>query len=115
MLPLIPLSMIAWAIMLRGRERLRTVIVGGLFAMCLLTFANDWSFAIYKYEGLRRIEGRACVKDYYKGTGDGRCPILYVDRSVNIPLRTWMDGAKAVNVLFYQQLREEIESEKPDR
>ena len=111
-LPLIPLSMIAWASMLRDRKGLRTIVVGGLFMFCLLTFANDWAFAIYKYEGLRRIEGRACVKEYYRGTGDGRCPILYVDRSVNIPLRTWMDGAKAVNVTFYQQLRDEIESEK---
>lgn len=114
-LPLIPLSMIAWAIVLRGRTRLRTVVIGSLFAFCLVTFANDWAFAVYKYEGLRRMAGRACVKEYYKGTGDGRCPILYVDRDVNIPLRTWMDGARDVNVLFYRQMHDEIESQKLER
>ncbi|HBB97456.1 MAG TPA: hypothetical protein DC054_18910 [Blastocatellia bacterium] len=108
-LPLIPLSMIAWAILLRGRKR--AVMLGSLFAFCLLTFANDWSFDIYRYEALRRIEGRECVKAYYKGIGDGRCPTLYIDRQVNIPLATWLDNAKAVNVLFYQNLREEIETE----
>jgi hypothetical protein len=111
-IPLIPLSMIAWAIMLRGRKTLRAAVLGGLFTFCLITFANDWGFAVYKYEGFRRMEGRACVKEYYKGTGDGRCPILYVDREVNVPLRTWMDGARAVNVLFYRQMHQELEEER---
>jgi hypothetical protein len=110
-LPLIPLSMISWAIVLRSRKRLQTVVLGSLFGFCLLTFANDWDFAAYRYEARRRIDGRECVKSYYKGVGDGRCPTLYVDRGVNIPLATWLDNAKAVNVSFYQNIRREIDSE----
>lgn len=110
-LPLIPLSMIAWANLFQGRKRLQAVSLGALFAFCLLAFANDWSFAVYRSEAVRRIEGRECVKSYYRGTGDGRCPILYADRAVNIPLATWLENAKAVNVSFYRNIRAEIERE----
>jgi hypothetical protein len=114
-LPLVPLSMIAWAIVLRGRQRLQAIVLGSFFVFCFLTFANDWNFNVYRYEALRRIEGRECVKAYYKGTGDGRCPTLYVNRGVNIPLATWMENAKAVNVWFYQKIQQEIEKENEPR
>jgi hypothetical protein len=110
-LPLIPLSMIAWAILFQERKRLQAVTLGALFAFCLLTFANDWSLDVYRSEAVRRLEGRECVKAYYQGTGDGRCPILYTDRGVNIPLTTWLENAKAVNASFYRNIREEIERE----
>jgi hypothetical protein len=110
-LPLIPLSMIAWAILFQGRKRLQAIALGVLFTFCFVTFANDWSFDVYRSEAARRIEGRECVKQYYRGTGDGRCPILYTDRAVNIPLTTWLENAKAVNVSFYRSIREEIERE----
>jgi hypothetical protein len=110
-LPLIPLSMIMWAVLLRERKRLKAATLAGLFAFCWLAFANDWRFDGYEHEAARRIEGRACVKEYYKGIGDGRCPTVYSVTPAHIPLSTWLDGARAVNASFYKNIREEIETE----
>jgi hypothetical protein len=110
-LPLIPLSMIHWAILLRHQRRLQALTLAGLFAFCFVAFWDNWTFDPYRFEAGRRIDGRACVKAYYEGTGDGRCPTIYTDDTVHIPLSTWLDGAKAVNASFYRNIREEIDRE----
>lgn len=110
-LPLIPLSMIHWAVLFRRRRWLQAVTLAGLFIFCFVAFWNDWAFDPYRFEAATRIEGRACVKAYYEGTGNGRCPTIYPDDTVHIPLSTWLDGAKAVNASFYRSIRSEIDAE----
>jgi hypothetical protein len=78
----------------------------------LFTFSDDWSFQPYQTEAKNRIEGRNCVKAYYEGLGDGRCPAIYPDDPTFVPLSRSLDVAKKLNASIYRDMSGEIEREK---
>ena len=107
-MPLIPLSVVNWAVLLRRHKRLEAFALGGLFLLCGVAFSNNWSFSAYQREAAIRLEGRECVKAYYEGVGDGRCPMIYPSASIT-PLSTRLDAAKTLNVSFYREIHREME------
>ena len=111
-LPLIPLSMINWAVLLQHRTKQQALALAGLFLFCIFTFSNNWSFDPYRTEAAYRTDGRLCVKAYYKGVGDGRCPTIYSDNADYIPLSTWLENAREEQASFYADIKAEIEKEK---
>jgi len=97
---------------LQHRKLLQIFAVAGLFFFCTFTLSDNWSFEPYRGAAASRTEGRQCVKAYYKGVGDGRCPTLYPVDNFHIPLSTWLEGARRVKASFYDEIRVEIENEK---
>jgi len=110
-LPLIPLSMISWAIVLQRHKRLQAATLAGLFVVCLVAFSNNWSFDVYRAEAVNRIEGRKCVQAYYRGLGDAHCPTVYVDSPGRFPLSTWLEPARNLNASFYRTINEELKGQ----
>jgi hypothetical protein len=98
---LVPLSAVAWAIALQGRERLRVLALGGLWIFCLAAFWNDWDGAPrYEAAAKQRRRGLECMARYYAGTGDGYCPGLYPTR-----MRTKLEYARALDLSAFRAAR----------
>lgn len=98
---LIPLTVMAWAIFLKDRKRVRVGMLLGLWLLCFLTFANNWSeFSEYEAHAKQRTRGVLCIEKYYAGQGDGNCPSLYP-----LPLAEKLDEAKQLNISFYQSIQ----------
>ena len=110
-LPLLILSVLNWGVFLRGRSKLRLAVTAALWLFCCFTFRNDWDFGIYRSAAAERTENVRCVKAYYEGTGDGRCPKTY-PVALHVLFVQLMEQAKRVNASFYQEMHVRVPSDR---
>jgi general stress protein CsbA len=96
---LVMLSVINWAVFLRDKRSLKIAVLTGLWILCCASFARKWDFGLYRSSSAERLEGVRCVKAYYQGEGDGRCPTLYPDS-----LAPFLEQGKRLNASYYRDL-----------
>lgn len=98
---LIPLSVLAWSVLLQHNMKLRAYALSLLWLFCFFTFQNNWSsFSDYKSMARDRTKGILCVESYYAGRGDANCPTLFPT-----PIAQQLDEAKRLNISFYQNVQ----------
>jgi hypothetical protein len=100
---LIPLSVLAWAIFLSGRARLKSCVIASLWVFFFLSFLDNWTFDPYATASTQRIKGLRCIEDYYAYGGAADCPMLYP-----MPLADKLNQAKKMNVSFYRDIHERL-------
>lgn len=97
---LIPPTVLAWCLLLDGKVRLNRSILTILWAICYLSFRNDWSYERnYTPVKERRIRGLACLNAYYFQGGVPNCPDLYPWAAADK-----FDAARNLNLSFYADL-----------
>jgi hypothetical protein len=102
--PLVVISAINWAVFLGHRKALQIAALMILWSFCFVGFANKWDFNVYRSPSAERLEGARCIKAYYEGVGDGRCPQVYPDGSHP---EVFLEQAKRLNASFYRDLHVE--------
>jgi len=96
---LVLLSVINWAVFLRDKRRLKIAVLAGLWLLCCASFARKWDLGPYRTSSAERLEGVRCVKAYYQGEGDGRCPTIFPDS-----LAPFLEQGKRLNASYYRDL-----------
>jgi hypothetical protein len=99
---LIPLTALAWGLVLRRRGRLRAAVLVGLWLLLFATFWDNWRFADYLHHHGQRKLGVRCVEQYYLKGGEALCPRIYPD-----PLAQQLEAAKELDASFYRGLKDE--------
>jgi hypothetical protein len=103
-MPLLPLSVVHWSVLLQKRKSLMVAAITGLWVVFFFAFFDNWQqFKYYKREAIRRQIGLKCLKAYYEHKGDGNCPTIF---PVPLPARL-LQQAKALNVSFYRGISAE--------
>jgi hypothetical protein len=98
---LIPLSVLAWSILLEHKARLRRATLIFLWSFCFFTFLNNWSwFSKYEAQSKERMRGLSCIEKYYESGGEADCPTLYPWG----PITKKLENARSLNISFYQYL-----------
>jgi hypothetical protein len=108
-MPLIILSVMAWSFFLRDRQTLRRAMLACLWIFCFLSFSNNWHPRIYRDLSIQRRAGVECLRTYYFHHGDGRCATIYPPDN---PFTGVMEGAKALDISFYQEMRAQNETSR---
>jgi hypothetical protein len=100
-MPLIILSVVNWALLFGRVTRAKAAIIVTLWLFCFFSFLHNWNFSIYEDAYKAKLEGVACVRNYYQGTGAGRCPTVFPFPG---PMNPYLDQAKRLNASFYREL-----------
>jgi len=94
---LIPLTALSWWLALQtARQRLLILLL--LWSACVVTFADNWSFAPYRDGSQMDQFTLDTVEEYLHGKGDGSFPWTHPK-----PLPPFIAGARQLNVKFIRQ------------
>jgi hypothetical protein len=100
-MPLIMLAALSWSMLLRDRKKWRNAFLAGFWIFCVLTFSNNWDFAIYARTGAERAANYQCVQAYYERRGDGHCRGTFADYPYP---QTILEHARRLNISFYREM-----------
>lgn len=106
-MPLIVLSVLSWSWVVRGKKKIETTVLVGLWSFFMVAFSNNWGLGTYRQIAASRRVGMLCVRAYYEQSGNARCPQLFY-----APLSGHLDRAKLLNVSFYREISARIQFER---